>query len=313
METIENKILSILEKENKTQRELREELKISKSYLSEILGRMEKKRLIKRERISQRTVLISINREKIIKIGILKATEYAAIFLTARDLKDYRINLIAFNNGLEVMKSLMVGEIDIACAPIITGFIFHLMDRRIAVLSACAGGGSGIVYNKKSGVIGSTLLSTMDIQSRNFLTYFEGIKYFLSPEEMVESLEKNDVNAISIWEPYLSIFKGRKKIIMGKEDPCCGFLILRDNINIAIKEIHNKFLENTYFLSMGKRIEEAGELMGEFFKMDTSIIIESLKNYKFSNELNEDHIVNMIKRIGIDVNINLINNYLNKI
>lgn len=313
MNALEDKILSSLEKENKTQRQLREELKISRSYLSEILEKMVKKGLIKKEKISERTVLISINREKIIKIGILKATEYAAIFLTAKDLKNYRIKLIAFNNALEEMKSLVTGEIDIACAPVITGFIFHLMDSRIVVLSACARGGSGIVYNKKDGIIGSTMLSTMDIQSRGFLRYFRGIKYFLSPEEMIESFGKDEIQAISIWEPYLSLFSDRKKIVPGSEEPCCGFLIFKDKISRSVKKLHRKFLENTDMLIKGKRIEEVSELMSEFFKMERHIIIESLKSYEFSNDLDEKHVLKMIRKFGINVNMQLVDSYLNKI
>ena len=312
MKELERRVLDAVEKGSKTQRQLRKELDISKSYLSETLAKMEEKGLIIKEKVSERTVLISINREKIIKIGILKATEYASIFLSINDLKDFKIKLISFNNALEEMKSLVAGEIDVACSPIITGFIFHLMDDRIVVLSACARGGSGIVYEKTEGTIGSTMLSTMDIQSRIFMKEFKGIKYFLSPEEMVESFKRKEIQAISIWEPYLSFFNDKKKIYPGREDPCCGFLLFRDRINKSIKILYRKFIENSKNLRDGKRIEEAAESMSEFFKIDKNIIIQSMKSYDFCNDLDENNILKIMEKFGINVNMRLVNSYLNK-
>lgn len=313
MNGIEQKIVELLRDGEKTQRELREKLNISKSYLSEILQKMEKEGIIKREKISERTVVVKINKEKVLNIGILKATEYAAVFLTIKDLNNYNIKLHAFNNSLEEMGALLTGNIDIAFAPLITGFIFHLIDSRIVVLSACARGGSGIVYHEKNGVLGSTMFSTMDLQSRFFKDEFKSIRYFQSPDEMLKHFKNKSVDAISIWEPYLSILRENSKIIPGKKELCCGLITLKDRINRIIKKFYQEFIKNTMAISKNERIDEASELMADFFKIEKEIILESLKNYIFTNEIDENELQNAVMNFGISINKDLIKDYIKKI
>jgi len=296
---LERKIIKVLESGNKTQTQLRKELNISKSYLSEILNKMEGDGYLKKEKISERTVLVSINKEKILNIGILKATEYAAVFLSQKDLNALVINIFSYNNALEEMRALITEKIDIAFAPIITGFIFHLMDHRIVLLSACAKGGSGIVYHKKDGILGSTMLSTMDFQSRKYLKDFKSIKYFLSPEEMIRSYNSNQIQAISIWEPFFSALKKERKIFHGKDNFCCGFLVLKDKINRSVLEFYKKFIKNTSEIRNGLRIDEAAILMSKFFKLDKNLIKESMKSYDFTNEIDPDEILYILKNFGI--------------
>ncbi len=299
MNRLERKIIKVLESGNKTQTQLRKELNISKSYLSEILNKMEGDGYLKKEKISERTVLVSINKEKILNIGILKATEYAAVFLSQKDLNALVINIFSYNNALEEMRALITEKIDIAFAPIITGFIFHLMDHRIVLLSACAKGGSGIVYHKKDGILGSTMLSTMDFQSRKYLKDFKSIKYFLSPEEMIRSYNSNQIQAISIWEPFFSALKKERKIFHGKDNFCCGFLVLKDKINRSVLEFYKKFIKNTSEIRNGLRIDEAAILMSKFFKLDKNLIKESMKSYDFTNEIDPDEILYILKNFGI--------------
>ncbi|MGC8663528.1 MAG: winged helix-turn-helix transcriptional regulator [Thermoplasmata archaeon] len=299
MNRLERKIIKVLESGNKTQTQLRKELNISKSYLSEILNKMEGDGYLKKEKISERTVLVSINKEKILNIGILKATEYAAVFLSQKDLNALVINIFSYNNALEEMRALITEKIDIAFAPIITGFIFHLMDHRIVLLSACAKGGSGIVYHKKDGILGSTMLSTMDFQSRKYLKDFKSIKYFLSPEEMIRSYNSNQIQAISIWEPFFSALKKERKIFHGKDNFCCGFLVLKDKINRSVLEFYKKFIKNTSEIRNGPRIDEAAILMSKFFKLDKNLIKESMKSYDFTNEIDPDEILYILKNFGI--------------
>ncbi|MGC8619879.1 MAG: MarR family transcriptional regulator [Thermoplasmata archaeon] len=310
MNRIEKEIIEILMNGSRTQTQLRNELNISKSYLSEILNKMENENYIRREKISERTVLITINKEKILNVGILKATEYAAVFLTQKDLKDLLINIYVFNNALEEMKSLTTEKIDIAFAPIITGFIFHLMDNRIILLSACAKGGSGIIFHKKNGTIGSTMLSTMDFQSRHYLKDFSSIRYFLSPEDMIKSYKKEEIEAISIWEPFFSSFKKDKKIFNGKDHYCCGFLVFKNKINKSILKFQKAFEFNTNELRKGNRIKEASNIMSKFFKMDRNLIEESMNNYEFINEIEKNDIISILKSFGINTDEKIIKNYL---
>ncbi len=297
-----DEIMDILAKNESTQRELWQALKISRSYLSELLKDLEKDGLISRKKVSERTVIVSINRTKTIRVGVLKASEYAAVYLTAHDLTDLHIELLLYNNGLEELTALETGKIDIAFAPVVSGFMLHIVDEHLVITSACARGGSGIVYHKQSGDIGSTMFSTMDLKSRIYSGYHvEKIKYFDSPEEMISNFKNNKINALAIWEPYYSMLKGKNKKIVESDKICCGALMLRDSIDEHTKLFLNKFRENSQLLNDGKRWNEAAKLMQQNLKVSIKIILKSLKNYNFETGIYEKDIREAIENFGIKV------------
>lgn len=295
-------ILKLLSKRELTQRELWQIMGISRSYLSELLEYLEAEGAIYRKKVSERTVIVRIRKENRLRVGILKATEYAAVYLTAHDLSDLHIELLLYNNGMEELTALETGKIDIAFAPIVSGFMLHIVDEHLVVVSACARGGSGIVYHKQSGDIGSTMFSTMDLKSRIYSGYHvEKIRYFDSPEEMISNFRDNKINALAIWEPYYSMLKGKNKKILEPGKICCGALLLRDSINEHAKLFLDRFKENSRLLKEGKRWTEAAELMRKKLKVSKKIILESLKNYNFDTMVSEKDIRDAIDNFGIKV------------
>ncbi len=308
MKEIESKIIDALEDKPLTQRELRDLIGISKSYLSEKLREMEINGLIKRREISKRTILVSLNHDKILKIGVLKASEYAAVFLTAKELNDYYVKIKIYDNGIQELKDLLLKKIDVAFAPVVTGFIIHLIDKRIRLISFCAKGGSGIVHKGKINKIGSTLFSTMDLNTRIYLNFdVRNIKYFDSPEELIDAYRKKAVDAITIWEPYLSSVEG-EKIIVGRENVCCGALII--DFNKKIKEFIEKYIENTDALRNGEKIDKAVKATSLYLKFDEKRIAESLKSYNFVWEVDKGEIKKNLENMKIFVPDDLVDSYI---
>ncbi len=308
MKEIESKIIDALEDKPLTQRELRDLIGISKSYLSEKLREMEINGLIKRKEISKRTILVSLNHDKILKIGVLKASEYAAVFLTAKELNDYYVKIKIYDNGIQELRDLLLKKIDVAFAPVVTGFIIHLIDKRIRLISFCAKGGSGIVHKGKISKIGSTLFSTMDLNTRIYLNFdVRNIKYFDSPEELMDAYRKKAVDAITIWEPYLSSVEG-EKIIVGRENVCCGALII--DFNKKIKEFIEKYIENTDSLRNGEKIDKAVKATSQYLNFDERIIAESLKSYNFVWEVDKGEIKKNLENMKIFVPDDLVDSYI---
>ncbi|MGC9193357.1 MAG: ArsR family transcriptional regulator [Thermoplasmata archaeon] len=297
-----DEIMDILAKNESTQRELWQALKISRSYLSELLKDMEKEGLISKKKVSERTVIVGINRTKTIRVGVLKASEYAAVYLTAHDLGNLNIEITLYNNGLEELTALETGKIDIAFAPIISGFMLHIIDDHLVVAAACARGGSGIAYHKKNGDIGSTMFSTMDLKSRIYADFnVDKIRYFDSPEDLIKNFQDKKLNAIAIWEPYFSMLNSKNKKIIGADKICCGAMILKDSINRSIRQFLNRFIENSALLNTGKRRDLAAKLMHEKLEIDANIILESMKNYNFDTSITEKDLTNIINNFGIKV------------
>jgi predicted transcriptional regulator len=297
-----DEILDHLSKHELTQRELWEVMGISRSYLSELLRTLEKEGSITRKKVSERTVIVSISRKKILRVGILKSSEYAAVYLTAHDLKSLNIELKLYNNGLEELTALETRKIDIAFAPIISGFMLHIVDEHLVVLTACARGGSGIVYHRNKGTIGSTMFSTMDLKSRIYSDFnVEKIRYFDSPEELIENFENEKINAIAIWEPYFSMLSYKNKKIIEKDKICCGAMMLREAINSDIERFFKKFNENSVYLGAKRRWKLAAELMQKKLKVDYRLLLQSLKNYKFDTSITESDLLDTLKNFDIKV------------
>ncbi len=307
MKEIESRIIDALEEKPLTQRELRDLMCISKSYLSEKLKEMEKNGLIKKKEISKRTILVSLNYEKILKIGVLKASEYAAVFLTGEELKNYFVKIKLYDNGIQELRDLLLNKIDVAFAPVVTGFITHLIDKRIKLISFCAKGGSGIVHSGKINKIGSTLLSTMDLNTRIYLKFdVKNIRYFDSPEELMDAYRKKTVDAITIWEPYLSSIEGEKEIV-GKDNVCCGALIL--DFNKKVEDFLNTYIKNTDALMKGEKIKDAVKATSLYLKFDEKIVEKSLKNYEFVWKIDKNEIKKNLENMKIIVPQDLIDSY----
>lgn len=311
VESIKRKIMDVLQNGEMTQRELREKVGISKSYLSEILKKMEIDGIVYRKMVSKRTVLVGIDRKKFLNVGILKASEYAAVFLASKDMDHTLVNIQIYNNSLEEMKDLLTGKIDIAFAPAITGIIFHLVDREIVMLSACSRGGSGVIYTSRDGEIGSTLLSTMDIITRIFSGGNARIRYFSSPEEIVESYYRGDVQAISIWEPYFTLVNKGEKIMMSREIICCGLITLRRNIDERIMNFLHIFVNDSAQLMEGKRRVEASNLISERLNVDKETIMKSLANYDFNTKVSPEDLSKLTDVIGLKIDKITLYNFLN--
>ena len=307
MKEIESIIIGALEEKPLTQRELRDLLGISKSYLSEKLKEMEINGLIKRKEISKRTVLVSLNHDKILKIGVLKASEYAAVFLTAQELRDYYVMIKIYDNGLQELRDLLLKKIDVAFAPVVTGFIMHFIDKRIKLVSFCAKGGSGIVHRGKINKIGSTLFSTMDLNTRVYLNYdVKNIKYFDSPEKLIEAYRGKTVDAITIWEPYLSSIEGEKEIV-GKDSVCCGSLIM--DFNKKVEDFLDTYIKNTEALMKGEKIKDAVRATSLYLKFDEKIIEKSLKSYEFLWRIDKNEIKKNLENMKIIVPDEVIDSY----
>ncbi|MVT14715.1 MAG: winged helix-turn-helix transcriptional regulator [Euryarchaeota archaeon] len=313
VEDIKNKIIEILFQGEITQRELRERLGISKSYLSEILKSMEDKGTIIRKKITKRTIVVGLNKKKFLRIGILKASEYAAVFLSSKEIKEFSVHIIIYNNSLEEMRDLLTEKIDIAFAPAITGLIFHMVDNDVVMISACSRGGSGVIYrDERIDYLGSTFLSTMDIISRQFSDKKVRIKYFSSPEEILNSYYRGDVQAISIWEPYFSIVEEGKKIQFSKDIICCGLITLKKNIDERILKFNEVFNYESNNLREGKNREEASKMISQRLNIDYEIILKSLDSYIFETKIDEEDIKKITNIIGMNLNEEVILRFINR-
>lgn len=291
---IRQKILDILFDGEVTQKELTEKLKSSRSRVSEVLKELERERLIIRRRISQRTISVSINHDKTLRVGILKSSEYAFVVSTLNSMGKflpYRIRV--YDNSLEALKDLIVGQIDIAASPLVSGYYFHLIDRNVRAIAGIAIGGGGILKRKNEGLIGTTPLSKMDRNSRDFGNYSQ--VYYKSIEDILRAYSRREIDAAAIWEPFLSMHNGTRK---GSDGICCC-LFVHTKMGQSLNEFRKGYVDSVRTGLIGENRAKISELLSSAIGVERKWIEESLDSYHFTTTISWRDVEEQVSSFGL--------------
>ncbi len=213
MNSLGDKILQyLIEERNECSiSEIARRLNYSKSSISETVSRLEKERYVEKIRRGG-NVFVKLS-DKVLRAGIIRASEYvlAMPFLKELEMKGFKVFIRSFNNGLQLAKALLRGEVIFAYLPVPTAYLTHLLNSQIQPLGYGFGGGAYILRSKevKSEGIGkvvTTKFSTMEL-------CLSGVKelqdhervYASSGEEILAMLINGDVEYGVIWEPYATM------------------------------------------------------------------------------------------------------------
>lgn len=291
---LRERIIEFLLSGEKTQTEIRKYFNLSRSRTSEFLSELEDEGIIKKRKISERTIEVSLNRENNIILGILPSSEYTYL-IQALEAEKIRYIIKIFNNSLEGFKELILGHIDLLASPLISGYIFYLSDRRIKPIMGIAKGGGGVIKKRSKGTLGSTPFSKMDRISRNEKDY--NVVYYRSVGELRNALREDRVDAISIWEPYLYLEGGKPSF---KDELCCAlFSLSSTEITKRIKERYCTIVK-----SHEKPVDGINKI-SNLLNVDINVIEETLKSYEFTCEIDLKDLQNQLSAMGIGISDNL--------
>ncbi len=281
------------------QSELSSKLNLSKSTISEILSFLERKGVVVREIEAGKSFRLWLSeyypkpRKGILKLGILKASEYACIL----DVFDGIVRV--YDNTIDLTRDLTLSRVDLGASPFITQLMFGIMMKNIKIIRLVAMNGSGIVFgDKKNGVFGTSEMSVMEINLKAVRDRFNirKFEYFSSPESMINSLPF--LEGIAIWEPYISSID-RKKIYFNEilgDHPCCSLAINIESFKVN-KDLIKEFID---MLDNAKpNIKRVSDLLG----FDEKVVEESIKSYKFNTEIEVETLRNYLKLSGIDISL----------
>ncbi len=311
-----DKILKIVYASGKNgilQEELTKNYGISKSTVSTVLSSFERENIVIRKRVAGRSYRIwhtdfsPFPVKGVIRIGILKAIEYPAIFLCEDILKDIDVRVKIYRDAFSLTKDLAEGYLEIACSPLITQVLFSLVYRSIIIKAGCGFNGGGLIIKKSvPKIFGSTELSTMEFSLRKYIEMqnleYEEIRYFSSPEKMISVLNSGDVDAIAIWEPYLTDLGKKYKIIrfseLFGEYPCCT---LACNDRIEKSEEFQKFISAYRYAvdNLQELKDRAIELQAKMLKYPASKIRQAFDGYAYDWRLDMNHVMKILEEYGI--------------
>ncbi|BBG23927.1 DUF7343 domain-containing protein [Sulfuracidifex tepidarius] len=275
-------ILSILRENGGylPQSRLKEITGLSKSRLSEILSELEKEGEISREKIIGRNLSVSLRNS--LRIGIINAAEYPFIIPFYKKVKEkgYNPKLEVYSDGVSLTKDLVLGKLEVVMSPLVTQIFFNRIFGNITILSGGAKGGGGIV-GENCGKVGSTFISSMEAWTLEYCKEAD-IVHMRSPTELIEKLDRKEVDAVAIWEPYLTLLKSRGiKVNYFEHEHCCTLAIRKDVTKAEeIKRIYEESFSE--FLSSKERwISD----YSNFLNFDHNVLSDAVKTYEFDSYL----------------------------
>lgn len=305
------KIINFLMKkgaEGALQSEIPKKLGLSKSTVSEILSDLEDEGIIVREKAAGKSYRVWFFRfapkpiEGVIRIGVLRASEYPHALMAAKKLEDVKVYVEVFDDAQELTKALSMFQIDLAFSPFITQTLFALLLKSIKIHCIAAYNGSGVVLKRsleKAETFATSELSAMESNLKLFLEQFGlnvadlTFKYFASPEDMIEKFSSCEVDALAIWEPYFTALKSKYKCVEFREIigdfPCCS---LASNI---LFYRHNRSILKEYLDGLKKSVEEieekkeyAAKLVANKMGFNEKLVMKSFDSYMFSASLSKE-------------------------
>ncbi len=322
------RILELLERSGEDgvlQSEIVQHLRLSKSTVSEILSQLEGEDLIFRRLVSGRSMRVWLKRhvpfslEGYIRIGILKATEYAAVVRAAKEVSEGVAEIRVYGDAISLTKDVVYNRIDIAASPLVTQALFGILHKNLRILRKVAEGGSGIVYGDTSnGIFGTTEMSTMEMNIRSVREVFNvrQLRYFRSPESMVRGFLEGELEGIAIWEPHLTWLERKGYRVMSFSQligsfPCCSLAANVDALRINSELIDD--LLSRYDSIVGE-VSELPELspedmqkhaadIAEILGVETELAGESLRRYRFNGKLSAENVAEFLRKWGMNISV----------
>ncbi len=325
------------------QAQIPQNLILSTTYISTLLNELEKEgRIIKRKEIGRSNRIWLVNKtpeeESVRKIdtkthlypiylGFVPATEFAALFLAEDSiLKKYDIHLklIPFQNVEEATLATGRGALDLCVTPVITQIAVALRTGSLKIIAGAGREGSAIVIRKdlycnnicdikdlREKKIGSSRLSAMEMNLRtilekNGIDSYEACKiiFYESPELMYQALKYGHIDAISIWEPYITKLESEDlgKTLLWYSDhlpqlPCCT---LAANTNFLERNawLIDRFMKGYIeaYEKIAKNRDMAIKYVAYKLKTDEKLIKKGFDNFIYSPFISKNDITDVIRR-----------------
>ncbi|MCL4332124.1 MAG: hypothetical protein M1148_03845 [Candidatus Thermoplasmatota archaeon] len=317
-EKLEEKILSLLRSAGGrgiSQGSIGIKLGVSKSYLSDKLSEMENRSLIYREKGPGRTKRIweTLSHpgmsSKLIRIGLLRSSEYIPLMNTMRKVASRRKIRLVFrptDSARELMSLLNEKTIEAAFAPLYTSTMSALTSGDLKIIHLIGSGG-GAIFQRK-GYDGNdcltTEISSMTIMLKSYMSRNNSnftLDSFTNPCKGLKAFEAGKHGRICIWEPYATCLRklgtmeeiGSYRDILG-ELPCCCVVTTLDSASRVSQLIDGKF---------DGEIEWSGYEEIDFCGCSGSVR-ESLSSYNFNVDRSFVAFLEYIGRLGITVSEN---------
>lgn len=254
-----------------------------------------------------------------VKIGYIPTDHEAALFIAeANGLykdKNMTVDLIKYNNGVELMEGMSKGEVDVGYVGVAPVLSAMSNGEKVKIISSVQQEGSGIIVSKDSHIENAS-----DLKGKKIATLGEGsiqnvlLSYYLNKTgisqsdvdienmkatKMYDSLENGDVDAIVTYQPYLSMAEEEGHKILEKSSdllpnhPCCVIVATDDfteNHAEEAKAILDVHKEATDYINenLNGNEDKIVDSLPSDVVVDKKLEASSLKSFPFTSGLSNN-------------------------
>ncbi|KXB05501.1 hypothetical protein AKJ50_00760, partial [candidate division MSBL1 archaeon SCGC-AAA382A13] len=325
---MKEKILKLLKRKGEDgilQSNITNELNLSKSTVSTSLSQLEKENKIYREKVAGKSKRVWLldrvphSLDNLIRIGIIRAAEYPHVVLAAKQMNE-KSQVRVFDDAREATRALDKGQIDIAFTPLRTQIYHSLVNQKFKIYAGCARKGCGIIARSvpsENTAYASSSLSTMEMNLKRFLEerelnpYRMNITYFKTPGEIFRSYLRGEVEAVSIWEPYLSLLRAQTENPLVfpptrplRTSPCCTLGVNNRFIEkneVLFKKFLEEYIDASEKFKKRKFLEKGADMLAERTNLDKNLLLASFENYEFTYRLREEKILNYVENFDLKI------------
>lgn len=224
--------------------------------------------------------------KKLIRIGILRASEYPYIIPFAKRLRERfnEVEILVYDEAFELAYDIALGKVHLGMAPAISHLIVHRVSGGLSyIFAGGSSGGAGIVMGENGVGHATTMASTMEVCAE--------IKrlppprlYYRRGWDIVESVLQGKVAMGVVWQPYLYLAERRGLRIEPCNLPfCCllgGNASLRGEQEVIAKLFSEAVEEARRRLQDSVFIESYAKLIG----LDPELVKATVTSYEFLEE-----------------------------
>ena len=251
-----------------------------------------------------------------VRIGYIPTDHEAALFVAdAKGLykdKDMKIDLIKYNNGVELMDAMSKGEIDVGYVGVAPALSAISKGENVKIISSVQQEGSGIIVSKDSEISDASDLKDKKIASLGdgsiqnvLLSHYlheNGISQSdvtienMKATEMYSSLKDGKVDAIVTYQPYITMAKNDGYTVLEESSellpnhPCCVIVASDDftsNHADEAKKVLEVHKDATNYINdnLKNNPDEIVKLLPSDVVVDEKLEADSLKSFPFTSGL----------------------------
>ena len=289
------------------QKQIEQKLKISKSYCSEVVTRLEREeKLIRQKEPGKGNRIYSPqfypgHVAGLIRVGLLKSSEYVPIMahlLEYFETEDSRVVFRFYNGTFDLLRDFRDGSLDFCLAPTPASILSSVMRGDMVILTGVASGGSGVIEQdmaEQDSILSTEVSSMIALSLKSKLPgEYPEIEPYDDPRSGIKKFVESKYSMLAIWEPYFSAVLENKRFRKAAtyDDvldgfPCCSLsasheLLRRQQHRIGqmIDQYRSFELEE---LHKKKTFSTARAHVARATKYTKEFVEQTLNSYNFKN------------------------------